>query len=305
MSSGSAIANESAGLGVDRAIKNLYRPSLDDVPVATRLGGPRPAQSQLSRPRPEQSATPKPPTVQMPAPAPPESVPFCATTDLDMHTRLVMLGSLARTCDASRLFWQSVRMPSDEKFLVSCLAPSEVRAGDVLFVARQDNLVSCLIRLWTQSAFSHVALAADADRVLDSYPTKDVRLATRDSFLRECGDESTRVWVVRPAELPADFAARVASVLHLEYDSENTLFNMVRAGCADGPDHAVPFPWPGHQANGAPGVAPRVARLEERSGLSCAELIARVYGLGSDETAQWLPANLFARLAPLGAVFYL
>ncbi len=46
-------------------------------------------------------------TAQMPAPAPMSSVPFMSAEAGDLHTRIVMLGSLARCHERTRNFWHS------------------------------------------------------------------------------------------------------------------------------------------------------------------------------------------------------
>lgn len=62
-----------------------------------------PLKNRFAPPKPKED----PSIVLQPAPAPMESIPFIAKQSEDMHTRRILIGSLARTNDRNRLFWEN------------------------------------------------------------------------------------------------------------------------------------------------------------------------------------------------------
>lgn len=189
--------------------------------------------------------------VEMPPPAPLESVPFLSQEESDMHTRVVMLGSLARSNDPIRAFWESAQtIVPDPLISVSPVAAGDLIKGDVIFISRDDNLLSQTIRFWTQSPFNHSAIVAKQNTIVETYPNKGLLSHTVNAYLeRLCKDHALipdkpfALWVVRLAQLNETFDLNMETVAWDDYDSESVLENIIHAGNSDGPDHPIPFPW--------------------------------------------------------------
>jgi hypothetical protein len=71
-------------------------------PAGKATAGKEPAGKEPLGPDPDDRTT-----RIMPAPAPMLTVPFLSKETEELHTRIVMLGSLARCHDPTRAFWES------------------------------------------------------------------------------------------------------------------------------------------------------------------------------------------------------
>lgn len=182
---------------------------------------------------PHKRAPPKEPTkatlMKMLPPAPLNSVPFYSKDTDDMHTRIIMLGSLARCYDKTRAFWESAW--GDSTITVPMLIePSELRRGDVLFLSRNDATLSLIIRFWTQSPFNHACIMESSSTVIETYPTKGIVKHNINLYLKQLQTESASVperpfgiWVVRPSRVPDTFMQNLFSIILNDYSAESLL----------------------------------------------------------------------------------
>jgi hypothetical protein len=260
------------------------------------------ANSSSNKPSNANSSSNKPvDEAQMPPPAPMMSVPFMSQDPHDLHTRTVMLGSLARTYERNRSFWDRAA-ESSESMQPPLADLDALQRGDVLFVSREDSLLSQGIRFWTQSPFNHACIMKTATVMIEADPTKGFMThSVRDYFEKIAQDNLGNarrpfgVWVIRPAAIPERFNEYVTRVSLDGYDAESVLQNMIHTGNSDGPDHPIPIPW--RSKHDLSNTHRRTAKTwEERQSFTCAELIARLLELDSMETFQWIPSSLFAKL---------
>lgn len=247
---------------------------------------------------------------KMPAPAPMRSVPYMSQEPEDLHTRVIMLGSLARCHERTRNFWASA-WANHETVHPPVLEMGDLARGDVLFVSREDSLLSQGIRFWTQSPFNHACIMKSATHLVETDPVRGFMTHAAVSYVERIAKDNFNfarrpfgIWVVRPAAVPDSFDELVARVSLDGYDAESVLQNMIHTGNSDGPDHPIPFPWESSLPLRNDHI--RIARAwEERESFSCAELIARLLELDPVETFQWIPSSLFAKLLSTpGATVY-
>jgi hypothetical protein len=183
------------------------------------------------------------------------------------------------------------------------MRPAELIRGDVLFLSREDNLLSQTIRFWTQSPFNHTAIVARPNTIVETYPNKGILSHSVDEYVGKLSAEHQfvpekpfAIWVVRLAQLPPNFELNLETVAWDDYDSESVLENIIHAGNSDGPDHPIPFPWLSEQLKKDQTHMRLAKPWETRRSYSCAELIARLYDLDPYETYQWLPHTLFVKM---------
>jgi hypothetical protein len=228
-----------------------------------------------------------PSIVLQPPPAPMESVPFVAKHPEDMHTRRILIGSLARTNDRQRLFWDSVSASTDVPQMIS---PGDLERGDVLFFSREDSALSQMIRFWTQSPFNHTAIMARQNVIVETYPNKGILRYNIHTYLKQLVEEHqdykqrpVGIWVVRSQNIPANFELSLAQVQLHDYDSEAVIANLVHSGNQDGPDHTLPLPWRSDLVLPVDHVR-TVKPWSARESYTCADLIARLLNLDAHET---------------------
>jgi hypothetical protein len=174
--------------------------------------------------------------------------------------------------------------------------------GDVLFISREDSLISQGIRFWTQSPFNHACIMKTSSVMIEADPTKGFMTHSVQDYLDKIAQDNltnTRrpfgVWIVRPESIPERFNEHVTRVSLDGYDAESVLQNMIHMGNSDGPDHTIPIPWKSKYDMSNPHRR-TVKTWEERQSFTCAELIARLLEFEATETFQWLPSSLFAKL---------
>ena len=80
--------------------------------------------------------------MMMPPPAPLQAVPYTSKDPYDFHTRVIMIGSLARCYDRNRMFWDSVWRERMQTLEHVSITTKDLKKGDVIFVSRDDAIVS-------------------------------------------------------------------------------------------------------------------------------------------------------------------